>query len=60
MMNVLSTTPYFPQKVVMIGAGRVASHLAPALHAHGVHFVQVYNRTLASAQSLAEQIGVAY
>lgn len=57
MMNVLSTTPYIPQKVVMIGAGRVASHLAPALHAHGVQFVQVYSRTLASAQSLAEQIG---
>lgn len=56
MMNVLNATPFPLQKVVMIGAGRVASHLAPALHAHGVQFVQVYSRTMASAQLLAEKL----
>ena len=56
MMNVLNATPFPLQKVVMIGAGRVASHLAPALHAHGVQFVQVYSRTMASSQLLAEKL----
>ena len=57
MMNVFSTSQNLPRKVVMVGAGRVASHLAPALHAHGVVFVQVYSRTLSIANQLAQRIG---
>ena len=56
-MNVFSSTQNLPCKVVMIGAGRVASQLAPALHAQGVAFAQVYSRTLSSAQQLAQRIG---
>lgn len=56
-MNVFTSTRNLPRKVVMIGAGRVASQLAPALHAQGITFAQVYSRTLSSAQRLAQCIG---
>ena len=56
MMNVFNTAQNIPRKVVMVGAGRVASHLAPALRAAGVTFAQVYSRTLSAAEELAERI----
>lgn len=41
-------------KIVFIGAGNVASHLAPAVESAGAgEVVQVYSRSLGSAQSLA-------
>ncbi len=43
----------------MIGAGRVATHLAPALVKAGHDVVQVYSRTRASAESLARRVGAA-
>lgn len=42
---------------VMIGAGRVASHLAPEWHRKGIRFKQVYSRTEESASALAQQLG---
>ena len=46
-----------PRTIVMIGAGRVATHLAPALSACGHRIIQVYSRTLESARTLAEKTG---
>lgn len=46
-MNAMSPT------LVLIGAGRVATHLAPALQQAGITVVQVYSRTEASASALA-------
>ena len=46
------------ETVVMIGAGRVATHLAQALREHaGLRLVQVYSRTAEHAQALAERSG---
>ena len=39
--------------IVWIGAGRVATHLAPALAGAGLKTLQVYSRTEASAAALA-------
>lgn len=44
-------------RIVLIGAGRLASHLAPALRQAGHDIVQVYSRTITSARSLSEQVG---
>lgn len=44
-------------RFVMVGSGRVASHLAPALVKGGATCLGVYSRTSAHAQALAEQIG---
>ncbi|MCM1520338.1 MAG: F420-dependent NADP oxidoreductase [Lachnoclostridium sp.] len=44
-------------RLVMIGAGNVASSLAPAIHqADAADVVQVYSRNLANAQALADAI----
>lgn len=44
-------------KIVMIGAGNVASHLAPALSDAGAaDFVQVYSRHIESARELAAKL----
>ena len=40
-------------KTVLIGSGRLATHLGPALYRAGHEVVQVYSRTLESAQALA-------
>ena len=46
------------ETVVMIGAGRVATHLAQALREHaGLRLVQVYSRTAEHARALAEGSG---
>lgn len=44
-------------KIVMIGAGNVATHLAKALVAAGHEIVQVWSRTADSALSLASAVG---
>lgn len=44
-------------KIVFIGAGRLAHHLAPALMHAGHDIIQVYSRTMASAQPLAAAAG---
>ena len=44
-------------KIVMIGAGGLASNLAPALRAAGHEVIAVYSRTMASASTLAAAIG---
>lgn len=41
-------------EIVLIGAGNVATHLGRALAEAGHHVVQVYSRTSASAQALAD------
>ena len=42
---------------MMIGAGRLATNLCPALHEAGHKVVQVYSRTMDAALQLAEQVG---
>jgi len=44
-------------KIVFIGAGRLATHLAPALRCAGHDVCQVYSRTMASAKALADSVG---
>ena len=48
------------QRVVVIGAGRVATHLAPALLRAGHKLQQVWSRTEDSARQLAEPWGISY
>jgi predicted short-subunit dehydrogenase-like oxidoreductase (DUF2520 family) len=43
-------------KVVFIGAGNVATHLAIALYRKSFDIIQVYSRTMGSASALAEQV----
>lgn len=40
-------------KIVLIGAGNLATHLGKALHAAGHDMVQVFSRTMQSAETLA-------
>jgi predicted short-subunit dehydrogenase-like oxidoreductase (DUF2520 family) len=49
-----------PLKVVFAGAGNVATHLAVALQAAGHAVVQIYSRTQASAQTLADRLPAAW
>jgi NADP oxidoreductase coenzyme F420-dependent. len=44
-------------KTVILGAGNVATHLAKALPSCGFGIVQIYSRTLKSAEELASRIG---
>lgn len=44
--------------VVLLGAGRVATHLAPALLGAGYRVGQVWSRTMASACALANPLGI--
>ncbi|MGN0221739.1 MAG: Rossmann-like and DUF2520 domain-containing protein [Prevotella sp.] len=44
-------------RIVMIGAGRLASHLTRALYKAGHEIVQVYSRTAESATPLAHAVG---
>jgi predicted short-subunit dehydrogenase-like oxidoreductase (DUF2520 family) len=47
----------FPEKITMIGAGNVATHLASVLHKKGFIIQQVYSRTEESAVRLASATG---
>ena len=44
-------------EIVFVGAGRLATQLAKALHARGEHIVAVYSRTMASASTLCLAVG---
>ena len=44
-------------RIVFIGAGRLATNLAPALSNVGHQIVQVYSRTLSAASLLSEEVG---
>lgn len=44
-------------KIVFIGAGNLATHLATELDKNDYHIVQVYSRTALSAETLARQVG---
>lgn len=48
------------KRIVLIGAGNVATHLGLALQAKGCEIVQVYSRTEESASELAEHLQVPY
>ena len=47
-------------KLVLIGAGNIAYHLAPALQKKGIEIIQIYNRTLSSAKELGAILGVSH
>jgi predicted short-subunit dehydrogenase-like oxidoreductase (DUF2520 family) len=50
-----------PERVVVIlGAGRVATHLVPALFRAGYRIAQIYSRTIDAARTLADPLGVSY
>ncbi len=42
--------------IVMVGAGRLATNLAKAFYRKGFRIMQVYSRTEAAAQALAQQV----
>ena len=46
--------------IVLLGAGKVATHLAPALVQAGYNLRQVWSRTEGSARMLAEPLGISY
>ncbi|MCS7035446.1 MAG: DUF2520 domain-containing protein [Saprospiraceae bacterium] len=45
-----------PIRIVMVGAGRIATHLGRRLRAKGLRVVQVLNRSAAPAQALATEL----
>jgi predicted short-subunit dehydrogenase-like oxidoreductase (DUF2520 family) len=46
--------------IVVIGAGRLATHLCLAFFKHGLKVVQVYNRTPEKGKKLADRIGASF
>ena len=42
------------KRIVLLGAGNVAHHLAPALLKAGVNLCQIYSRTVEAARELNE------
>lgn len=46
--------------IVFIGAGRLATHLAEALHKQSFGIIQVYSRTIESAKALATRLDASY
>ena len=48
------------KRIVLVGAGNVATHLGMAWQKAGYEIVQVYSRTSDSALELANKLGVAY
>lgn len=48
------------KRVVLIGAGNVAHHLAPALLKAGVNLCQIYSRSIESARELGRKTGITY
>jgi len=55
-MGERSSEQVLGMRIVLIGAGRLATNLGRALHTAGHDIVAVYSRTMESAQVLAEQI----
>lgn len=48
------------KRVVLIGAGNVAHHLAPALLKASVNLCQIYSRSIESARELGRKTGITY
>lgn len=48
------------KRIVMVGAGNVAHHLAPALLNAGGNLCQIYSRTPESARELGKKTGISY
>lgn len=48
------------KKIVLIGAGNVAHHLAPALLKAGINLCQIYSRSVESARDLGIKTGITY
>lgn len=48
------------KRIVLIGAGNVAHHLAPALLKSGLNLCQIYSRTIESARELGMKTGISY
>lgn len=48
------------KRIVLLGAGNVAHHLAPALLKAGVNLCQIYSRTIESARGLGMKTGITY
>jgi predicted short-subunit dehydrogenase-like oxidoreductase (DUF2520 family) len=48
------------KKVVIIGAGNLATRVSLELHYNGVEIIQVYSRTVTSALTLARMLGCNY
>lgn len=48
------------KRIVLIGAGNVAHHLAPALLKAGVNLCQIYSRSIESARELGMKTGITY
>lgn len=46
-----------PMKIVFIGSGNVATHMATALEVSGCEILQVYSRTIDNARRLASRVG---
>ncbi len=48
------------KKIVIIGAGSLATNLALALHHNGLQLLQIVNRTLLNAKLLAEKVNASF
>lgn len=48
------------ERIVLIGAGNVAHHLAPALLNAGLNLCQIYSRSIESARELGKKTGITY
>ena len=48
------------KRIVLIGAGNVATHIGISLQKNGWNIVQVYSRTEASASELGNRLGTNY
>lgn len=48
------------ERIVLIGAGNVAHHLAPALLNAGLNLCQIYSRSIESARELGKKTGIGY
>lgn len=47
-------------KILLVGAGNLAWHLGPALQRAGFDVVQVFSRTMASAEKLGKRMGIPF
>lgn len=48
------------KRIVLIGAGNVAHHLAPAFLKAGLNLCQIYSRSIESARELGKKTGITY
>lgn len=48
------------KRIVLLGAGNVAHHLAPALLNAGMNLCQIYSRSMESARELGKKTGIGY